>query len=117
MCYNKCEILNFITTMLFSFLQKQHSSKNKQKLIWAMIASLSISPDQKELYFQALKIMNQDELDALYQKLTKFVEKIEMKELEEIKKDSFWKIAWMRKKEAEEKLEEMNNFSFLLNNL
>jgi len=54
-----------------------------------MIASLSISPDQKELYFQALKIMNQDELDALYQKLTKFVEKIEMKELEEIKKDSF----------------------------
>jgi hypothetical protein len=82
-----------------------------------MIASLNISPIQKELYFEALEVLWEAEAHTLFKNLVKFIEKIEIKELEDIEKQSYWTIAWMRKKEAEEKLEEMNSFSFLLHNL
>ncbi len=103
--------------MLFQFLQKQKEIKKQKKLIETMIVSLSISPDQKELYIQALWILSLQECDILYKNLTKFIEKIELKEVEEIRKESFTNISGMRKKEAEEKLEEINSFSFLLHNL
>ena len=82
-----------------------------------MIVSLNISPEQKELYLSALWILSEDEAKTLFKNLTKFIEKIELKEIEEIKKESFISVAWMRKKEAEEKAQEMNSFSFLLHNL
>lgn len=103
--------------MLFTFLQKQTNKKNQKKLIETMIDSLNISKQQKDLYIEALEVLWNDELEALYKKLSAFVEKVELKELDKIKKDSFSEISGMRKKEAEEKLEEMNNFSFLLHNL
>jgi len=82
-----------------------------------MISSLTIDPIQKDLYFQALNIMEDSEIERMYLNLTRFVEKIEMKELNQIQKESFSTISWMRKKEAEEKLEELNGFSFLLHNI
>lgn len=103
--------------MLFSFLQKQTDKKKQKKLIVTMIEALWISKEQKKLYFEAIEVLSWQELIDLYQKLTKFVEWIELKEIEQIKKESFSQVTGMRKKEAEEKLEEMNNFSFLLHNL
>lgn len=103
--------------MLFTFMQKQTNKKKQQKLIETMIISLNISPEQKQLYLQALWILSLEEQETLFKNLTKFIEKIELKEIEEIKKDSFVSIAGMRKKEAEEKAQEMNSFSFLLHNL
>ena len=61
--------------------------------------------------------MSQDELDILYIKLVKFVEKIELKEIEDIKKQSFRTIAGMRKKEAIEKTQDINALSFLFHNI
>lgn len=103
--------------MLFTFMQKQTNKKKQNKLIETMIASLNIPTEQKELYMQALIILSPEESETLFKNLTKFIEKIELKEIEEIKKESFISVAGMRKKEAEEKLEEMNSFSFLLHNL
>lgn len=103
--------------MLFQFLQKQKDIKKQKKLIETMIVSLTISPDQKELYLQALEILNQQEANTLFQNLTKFVEKIELKEVEEIRKESFTVISGMKKKEANEKMEELNGLSFLFHNL
>jgi hypothetical protein len=40
--------------MLFTFLQKQTNKHKQKKLIETMIVSLNISPDQKQLYIQAL---------------------------------------------------------------
>ena len=82
-----------------------------------MIFSLNVSPDQKELYLGALDILNREESQALFSNLLKFIERIELKDIENIKKDSFETVAWMRKKEIKEKMEEMNGFSFLLHNL
>jgi len=103
--------------MLFPFLQKQKSDSNRRKLIKTMIVALHVSEDQKKLYLDAVEILSWKDLETLYQKLTRFVENIELKEIESIKKEDFSKIAWMRKKEAREKIEEVNSFSFLLNNL
>ena len=103
--------------MLFTFMAKQTSKRKKTKLIETMIASLNISPDQKKLYTQALGVLSKEEWEKLFDNLTKFIEKIELKEIEEIKKESFISVSGMRKKEAEEKAQEMNSFSFLLHNL
>jgi hypothetical protein len=43
--------------MLFPFLKKQTDIKKQQQLIKTMIASLNISPIQKELYFEALEVL------------------------------------------------------------
>lgn len=82
-----------------------------------MIGSLNVSEDQKDLYLQALEVLKGQDLENLYIKLVSFVEQIELKEIEHIKKEDFWMIAGMRKKEAQEKVREVNSFSFLLNNL
>jgi hypothetical protein len=98
-------------------MQKQTDKKKQKKLIETMIVSLNISPEQKELYIQAMWVLSSSESEVLFKNLTRFIEKIELKEIEEIKKESFVSVAGMRKKEAEEKAQEMNSFSFLLHNL
>jgi hypothetical protein len=82
-----------------------------------MVQALNVSDDQKKLYLDAIDILWKQELESLFKNLTIFVEKLEIKELESIKKDDFAVVSWMRKKEASEKMKEMNSFSFLLNNL
>lgn len=103
--------------MLFSFLEKQKTDSKRRKLIETMILALNVSQEQKTLYLDALEILKWQDLENLYKKLVSFVEQIELKELESIKKQDFISIAGMRKKEAEEKIRETNSFSFLLNNL
>ncbi|MCH8518523.1 hypothetical protein LAT59_02070 [Candidatus Gracilibacteria bacterium] len=103
--------------MLSTFLAKQKKYSHKKKLIETIIVSLHIEDSGKELYLNALSVMSQEELDILYVKLTGFVEKIELKEISDIKKQSFTTIAGMRKKEAEEKTRDINAVSFLFHNI
>lgn len=103
--------------MIFEFLKKQTDKKRKKDLIVIMIQSLQIPENSKQLYLEALDILDLEWLDLLYKDLSKFVENFENKELEEISKQNFSSIAGMRKKEAEEKQKEINGFSFLLHNL
>jgi len=98
-------------------LQKQKNLKKQKKLIETMIHSLNIPTQQKTLYVEAIQVLSESELELLFSHLTKFIEKIEMKHIEEIRTKWFENIAGLRKKEAEEKAQEMNSFSFLLHNL
>lgn len=103
--------------MLFNIWQNTKKAHHKKQLIITLFKSLSIPEDQKELYIQAFDVLKPEELDELFDNLTKFVEKVEMKQIEEIEKESFSVIAGMRKKEAQEKMEEINGFSLLFNNI
>ncbi len=103
--------------MLFDIWKHTKKTFHKKHLIITLLRSISIPEDHKEIYFQAIDILSDEELDVLFENLTKFVEKVEIKQIEEIEKESFSVIAGMRKKEAEEKLEEINSFSFLLHNI
>lgn len=109
---------NFLyKTMLFTFLQKQKNFANKKRLTETMIVALQIPQEQKDLYLTCLKILNEQELNHLYNNLVSFVKEIEMEDIEEINQKNFSDIAGMRRKEAEEKKQEINSFSFLMHNL
>ncbi|QFR39764.1 hypothetical protein A9Q91_06175 [Candidatus Gracilibacteria bacterium 28_42_T64] len=103
--------------MIFDFLKKQKDISKRKKIISVMILSLQIHDVQKDLYLEALSILNKDGLDRLYISLSEFTKEIEIKELDDINKNNFSEIAGMRKKEAVEKQKELNSFSFLINNL
>lgn len=103
--------------MLFNYLKKQKEKKIKILAIQSMILSLQIPEEQKSLYAQALEIIWDDGIEEIYLKLTFFIEKVELKEIEDIKKSNFLEISGMRKQEAEEKKKELNAFSFLISNI
>ena len=103
--------------MIFDFLKKQSEFKKKKNLTQIMIMSLNIPDAQKSLYLQSLDIIDKKYIDNIYNDLIKFVEKYEVKELEEISKTNFVNIAWMQKKEATAKQKEINAFNFLINNI
>ncbi len=102
--------------MLFNYLKKQKEKKIKIHVIHTMILSLQIPEEQKALYAQAIDIVWDEWMEELYNNLTQFIEKIEIKEIDDIKKTNFIEISGMRKQEAEEKKKELNAFSFLISN-
>lgn len=111
--YNK----NNFNIVIFNFLKKQTELKKKKKLTQIMIMSLEIPEAQKNIYLQALDITEDRFIDNIYNDLIKFVEKYEIKEIEDISKANFVNIAWMQKKEALQKKKEINAFNFLINNI
>ena len=103
--------------MIFKILSKQKDLTKKKKLIEVMIISLKIPDEQKKLYIEALDIIDHKYTETLYANIINFIEKTELKDIENIRKESFSTIAWMKKKEAVEKQKEINSFSFLISNL
>ena len=103
--------------MLWNFFRKQKELKKKKDLIKVIILSLNIPEAQKELYLEAIDIVEENYIDNLYSDLIYFSEKIEFNNFEEINKTHFSQIAWMKKKEALEKQKEINAFNFLLHNI
>lgn len=106
-----------IYKMIFEYLKKQKNIKEKKKLTQIIIMNMKIKDEQKALYIQALDILDESWIDDMYKSLTLFVENMEIKEVEDIRKNNFSVIRWLKKKEAEEKQKDLNAFSFLLNNL
>lgn len=103
--------------MIGNFLKRYWETSKKRKVVLTIIQNLNINEKQKELYLNSLDILDEAGLEKLYKSLTAFVENIELKEIEDIKKENFSSIAGLRKKEALEKQKEINSFWFLLNNL
>jgi len=103
--------------MIFNFLNKQNDFENKKKLTKIIIMALIIPEDQRIMYLEALESIDKDSIDKLYSNLIKFVEKYEIKEIEDISKNNYTIISWMQKKEALIKQKEINAFNLLINNI
>lgn len=103
--------------MIFDFLRKRKKIDEKIKLINIMFVNLKIPEEQKALYIQALDILDEEWVDRIYNELSNFINNLELKNLEDIQKNNFSVINWLKIKEAEEKKEELNSFTFLLNKL
>lgn len=103
--------------MIFDFLKKEKTLKQKKEIIKVMVLSMNIPETQKTLYIEALEIVNSDNVDNLYKELVRFTQSVEIKNLEEIKEKNFSEIKGLKKKEAKEKQQELNAFSFLLHNI
>lgn len=103
--------------MIFDFLKRHKQINDKKKLIKVIIVSLNIPDEQKELFLESISILDEYWLEKLYEELSLFIKQIEEEELNNIWKNNFSYLAWMKKKEVEEKQKEINSFSFLINNL
>ncbi len=103
--------------MIFEFLKRKKRMDDKIKLINIMFINLKIPEWQKSLYIQALDILDENWIDKIYNELSNFIKNLELKELEDVQKSNFSIINWLKIKEAEEKKEELNSFSFLINKL
>ncbi len=103
--------------MIFDFLKKQTNINSKKELTKVMILNLNINEEQKSLYIQAIDILDDSEIEQLYRNWSNYVNNLELKEIDEIRKNSFIEINWLRKKEAREKKKEINSFNFLFNNI
>ncbi len=103
--------------MVSKILKKYRKASQKKTMLKTIISALAISDEQKQLYLDALEVIENDKLDSLYEDITRFSENIELKEIKDIRKQNFTRIDGMTKKEAEEKKQDINAFSFLLHNL
>lgn len=103
--------------MILNIFKKYSEKSKRKKIIITIIQNLNINEKQKNLYLDSLEFLDEIGLDKLYKSLESFMWEIERQQMEDISRESFTKIAWMRKKEVQEKQKEINSFWFLLNNL
>lgn len=103
--------------MIFDFLKKQTKKEEKIKLIKIMFLNMHIPEAQKSLYIQALDVLDEAWVERVYQTLSRFIEEIEIKDYQDLHKENYTVVQGMRKKEAEERKQEINNFSYLLTNI
>ncbi|MDD5769343.1 MAG: hypothetical protein PHE25_00095 [Candidatus Gracilibacteria bacterium] len=103
--------------MILNIFKKYSEKSKRKKIIITIIQNLNINEKQKNLYLDSLEFLDEIGLDKLYKSLESFMGEIERQQMEDISRESFTKIAGMRKKEVQEKQKEINSFGFLLNNL
>jgi len=103
--------------MIFKFWEKQSKIATKKLLLRKLIKKIDIPENDKELILWAIAKVSDEKLDNFYNSVVYFIEKMELKEIEEIEKNNFVSIDWMTYKEAETKKQKINSFNFLLNNL
>jgi len=96
--------------MILNILKKYYNKLSQKKIVITMINALNINQKQKDLYLESLDFLDENGFTKLYESLKDFVWQIEQKNIEDLTKGNFVKIEWMRKKEAIEKQQEINNF-------
>mgnify|MGYP003596783487 CR=1 FL=1 len=103
--------------MILNIFKKYNEKSSKKKIIITIIEKLNINETQKQLYLDSVDFLDDIWLEKMYNVLQEYVVSIENKEYENISKQNFSNVAWLRKKEALEKQKEINSFWFLLNNI
>ena len=63
-----------------------------------MFVNLKIPESQKSLYIQALDVLDESWIDRIYNELSDFTNNLELKNLEDIQKNNFSFINWLRLK-------------------
>jgi hypothetical protein len=75
--------------MIFNFWKKQTEFETKKRLIIKLINEIEIPKNDKSLFLEAIKIVPEDNIEKLYNKLVNFIEEMELKEISEIEKNNF----------------------------
>lgn len=78
--------------MVSKILQKYKKASQKKIMLKTIISALKISDEQKQLYLDAIEVIENDALDGLYEDITQFSENVELKEIEDIRKQNFTRI-------------------------
>ncbi|EKE26759.1 MAG: hypothetical protein ACD_4C00158G0002 [uncultured bacterium (gcode 4)] len=102
---------------LWTFYKKYKEREYRIVLVKDLIKGLDIDDSQKQLYIESLEVLDEESLDRFYKKLTSVIDIIE----EDINKQQFIKtkeIANLSKNQEQiDKIQEINSFNFLLDNI
>jgi hypothetical protein len=79
--------------MIFEFLEKQNTFKEKLKVTKIMINSLHITDNQKKLYIEAIDVLDEEGVEKLYKNLSHFIKKTELKDFNDISKNNYSNIS------------------------
>ncbi len=96
--------------MILNIFKKYSEKSKKKKIIITIIENLNINEKQKKLYLESIDFLDEGGLEKLYKSLEAFMGEVEKKQIYDISKESFTKIAGMRKKEVAEKQKDLNSF-------
>jgi hypothetical protein len=75
--------------MISKILKKYHKATQKKIMLKTIISALAISDEQKQLYLGALEVIKNDALDNMYEDIIAFANNVEVKEIEDIRKQNF----------------------------
>jgi len=78
--------------MVSKILKKYQKASQKKIMLKTIISALKISEEQKQLYLDALEVIENNALDKLYEDITSFANNVEVKEIEDIRKQNFTNI-------------------------
>ena len=103
--------------MIFKFWEKQKEFSTQKLLLRKLIRKLDIPETDKTIFLEAIWVVPKENIKNLYKDITSFIEKFELKEVDEIEKNNFINIDGMTIKEATKKRKEINALNFLFTNI
>lgn len=104
--------------MILSWLFKKYKERNYRIiLIKEIIENLNIDENQKKLYSDSIEVLDMDWLDRFYEKLTSVIEILEDDENRTISKTRSFEFDNISKKENLDKIQEINSFNLILDNI
>ena len=103
--------------MLFeTTLRKIFAKQDKRKLILETVAALRIDEKQKELYREAVEILDAQGLESLYRNLAEVMRKIDAQSVK-AEFSTNQPFVGIRRKEAETRIREERSAAILLENI
>lgn len=103
--------------MIFKFWEKQKRISTKKLLLKKLIWKMDIPNKDKTLFLDAIWVVSHENINKLYDNIVVFIKKYELKQIDDIEKNSFVSIDWMTQKEAHTKKKEINAMNFLFTNI
>jgi hypothetical protein len=104
--------------MLFkSIINRIKGKKDTRKLVLEVVDALKIDEYQKELYRQAVEMLNDEEIDGLYQNLLETMKKFERAEAVAKFTTQAGDLSGIRRKEFEARVREEHSASILIDNI
>ncbi len=100
-----------------SFIRRIIGKRDTKKLVLGVVESLRIDEKQKDLYRQAVDILDQRQLEGLYVTLLESMKKFETAQVIADFSHQGAKTSGIRRKEAEAKVREEHSASILLDNI
>lgn len=100
-----------------SFIRKITGRRDNRKLVLGVVDALNIDEYQKELYRQAVDLLNDADAEGLYATLVETMKKFERAEVVARFSNQTVELSGIRRKEVEARVREEHSASILLDNI
>ncbi len=99
------------------FIRRLVGRQDKRDLVRGVVSALRVDDGQKELYLQAIELIDEENLEALYANFVEIARKIEDAEAVARYSDASKNYSGLRRKEMDARIKEENSASILIDNI